>query len=151
MSAHAPGGRATHQEEGTIMATLTFLTNRVLVAGGFAVAVAVAPVAIGLSNQAVPSHAVAECPATEIADPSTGACVPIADVAVPTQNPINPEGAQLQPGGLTQSTPGDVGELPAVNGIPCTGGNVGQCIGLQESQGSAGNVELPPVPIGATH
>lgn len=131
------------------MASLTTLTNRVLVAGGFAVAVAAAPVVVALSATATPAGpALAECPPTEVFDPISGACQPIQDVAPPTQNPINPEGAGLAPGAITEGTgTGSVGQLPEVNGIPCTGANTGQCIGLEQSQG-ANNVELPQVPIG---
>jgi len=133
------------------MATLSILTNRLLVAGGFAVAIAAAPVVVALSTPAGPaSNAVAECPDTEVADPVSGACQPISDVAPPTQNPLNPEGAVLAPGAITQGEgSGAVGQLPSIDGIPCTGGNIGQCIGLQESQG-ANNVTLPPVPVGVT-
>ena len=134
------------------MATLTTLTNRLLVAGGFAVAIAAAPVVVALSTPAAPSSpALADCPATELADPATGACQPISDVAPPTQNPINPEGAPLEAGAITEGTgSGSVGQLPEVAGIPCTGANVGQCIGLQEAigGGNAAGVELPQVPIG---
>jgi hypothetical protein len=134
------------------MATLTTLTNRLLVAGGFAVAIAAAPVMVALSTPAAPSSpALAECPSTEVADPVTGACQPISDVAPPTTNPVNPEGAALAPGALTEGTgSGNVGQLPEVAGIPCTGGNIGQCIGLQEATGqnNAAGVELPPVPVG---
>ncbi len=134
------------------MATLTTLTNRLLVAGGFAVAIAAAPVVVALSTPAAPSSpALAECPSTEIADPVTGACQPFSDVAPPTQNPINPEGAPLEAGAITEGTgSGSVGQLPEVNGIPCTGANVGQCIGLPEATGggNAAGVELPPVPVG---
>ena len=121
------------------MATLTALTNRLLVAGGFAVAIAAAPVVVALSTPAGPaSHAVAECPSTEIMNPATGACQPIQDVAPPTKSPINPENAVLAPGEITQGTgSGEVGQLPSVDGIPCTGANTGKCIGLQESQGAA--------------
>ena len=131
------------------MATLTTLTNRLLLAGGFAVAIAAAPVVVALSApNAAPSPAQAECPMTEIQDPVSGACKPIQDVTPPTQNPINPEGASLAPGGLTQGTgSGGVGQLPQIDGIPCTGANIGQCICLQQSQG-AHNVELPPVQAG---
>lgn len=134
------------------MASLTTLTNRLLVAGGFAVAVAAAPVVVALSTPAVPSGSVlADCPDTEILDPVSGACKPIQDVAPPTANPINPENAQLAPGAITEGAgSGNVGQLPEVNGIPCTGANVGQCIGLQEATGgnNAAGVELPPVPVG---
>lgn len=134
------------------MASLTTLTHRLLVAGGFAVAVAAAPVVVALSAPTAPSApALAECPANEVADPVTGACQPITDVAPPTENPINPEGAALGPGALTEGTgSGSVGQLPEINGIPCSGGNIGQCIGLQEATGgnNAAGVELPPVPVG---
>jgi len=130
------------------MATLSTLTSRLLVAGGFAVAIAAAPVVVALSTPAGPaSHALAECPSTEIVDPTTGECVP--DLVGPQApvNPIDPESAQMQPGAITQGMPGETGQLPEVDGIPCTGANTGKCIGLQESQG-ANNVQLPSVPIG---
>jgi hypothetical protein len=133
------------------MATLTALTNRLLIAGGFAVAIAAAPVMVTLATPTgTIGNAVADCPSTEILDPATGACQPIQDVAPPTQNPINPENTTLQPGSLTEGTgTGSVGELPTVDGIPCNGGNTGQCIGLEASQG-ANKVQLPSVPIGVT-
>lgn len=133
------------------MATLKSLTNRVLLAGGFAVAIAATPVLVALAGPAGPaSHAVAECPSTEILDPVTGVCQPDLVGSQPTQSPIDPEHAQLQTGALTEgSGTGKVGQLPSVDGIPCNGSNVGQCIGLEESKG-ANNVELPPVPIGVT-
>jgi hypothetical protein len=122
------------------MATLTALTNRLLIAGGFAVAIAAAPVMVTLATPTgTIGNAVADCPSTEILDP-----------APPTQNPINPENTTLQPGSLTEGTgTGSVGELPTVDGIPCNGGNTGQCIGLEASQG-ANKVQLPSVPIGVT-
>jgi len=131
------------------MATLTTFTNRLLIAGGFAIAAVAAPVVVALSASTAPAGpALAECPANELKDPITGACQPISDVAPPTFNPIDPEAAGLQPGSITEGTgTGSVGQLPEVNGIPCTGANTGQCIGLQESQG-ANNVQLPPAPIG---
>lgn len=131
------------------MATLTTLTRRIMAAGSFAVVAAAAPAVVALSSPAAPSSpALADCPLNEIFDPVSGACQPISDVTPPTQNPINPEGAPLAPGALTEGTgSGNVGQLPEINGIPCSGGNIGQCIGLEQSQG-ANNVELPPVPIG---
>ena len=36
--------------------------------------------------------------------------------------------------GITSSTPGDPNSVPEVQGIPCTGANTGQCIGLEENQ-----------------
>ena len=51
----------------------------------------------------------------------------------PIVSPINPEGANLQPGSLTGAEAGEVGRLPEVNGIPCNGQNTGLCIGLSEN------------------
>lgn len=131
------------------MATLTTRTNRVLVAGGFAVAMAAAPIVVALSAPATPNGpALAECPSTEILDPVSGACQPVQDVTPPTQNPLNPENSQLAPGALTEGTGGNVGQLPEVNGIPCNGGNTGLCIGLEQSEGGGSNVGLPKPPVG---
>lgn len=135
------------------MASLTTLTNRLLVAGGFAVAIAAAPVVVAMSTPAAPSApALADCPMTEVLDPNTGGCRPINDVAPQTTSPIEPGVTDLQPGALTQSGQGHVGQLPEVNGIPCNGGNTGLCIGLeQNSPGNTGGVTLPQAPIGATN
>ena len=134
------------------MATLSTLTNRLLVAGGFAVAIAAAPVVVALSAPAGPApHAVADCPSTEVMDPNSGACQPISDVAPPTTNPIEPGVTDLAPGALTESGAGNVGQLPEVNGIPCNGGNTGLCIGLEaDNPSKTGGVVLPQVPVGVT-
>lgn len=134
------------------MATLSTLTTRLLAAGGFAVAVAAAPVVVALSTPAGPeSPALAECPSTEMLDPNTGACRPITDVSAPTTNPIEPGATDLAPGALTQSGQGNVGQLPEMNGVPCNGNNTGLCMGLQENNPSnTGGVTLAPVPVGVT-
>lgn len=113
--------------------------QRLLIAGGFAVA-AIAPIAgVSAAHGAGPAlPAVASCPDDQILD-SSGVCQPVTDVVAPTVvaptfDPINPEGAQLQPGAITSSEPGRVGQLPEVDGIPCDGSNTGQCIGLSENQ-----------------
>lgn len=132
------------------MVTFSTLTNRVLIAGGFAVAVAAAPLVTAVSTPSGPTApALAECPATEVLDTASGACKPITDVTPTSTNPLNPQNSQVQPDSLTEAAPGNVGELPEVDGIPCTGGNTGECLGLQESQGT-NTVTLPPVPIGVT-
>ena len=122
MNPMAPAGRA--------MSPL----QRLLVAGGFAV-VAIAPIAgVSAAHGAGPAlPAVASCPDDQILD-SNGVCQPATDVVAPTFDPINPEGAQLQPGAITSSEPGRVGQLPEVDGIPCDGSNTGLCIGLSEDQ-----------------
>ena len=120
MKPMAPAGRA--------MSPL----QRLLVAGGFAV-VAIAPIAgFSAAHGAGPAlPAVASCPDDQILD-SNGVCQPATDVVAPTFDPINPEGAQLQPGAITSSEPDRVGQLPEVDGIPCDGSNTGLCIGLSE-------------------
>ena len=123
------------------MATSISVARRLLLAGGFMLAVAAAPLmAAATSHPAGPLPAVASCPTGEVQDPASGACKPSTDkTTAPTVNPINPESVPLQPNELTSSRQGDVGSLPEVNGIPCNGnhsggGSTGQCIGLSESQ-----------------
>ena len=122
------------------MATSASLTQRLLLAGGFTLAVAAAPLVIAAtSHPAGPMPAVASCPAGEVQDQASGACKPVTDKTTQpgVLNPIDPESVPLQPNELTSSRPGDVGSLPEVNGIPCNnnhsgGGSSGQCIGLSE-------------------
>ena len=117
------------------------LGQRLLLAGGFALAAAAVPLAVGLSAPAdVPS--VASCPPGETLDTASGVCKPGTGQTAATLNPLNPEQAALQPDEITSSVEGDVGELPKVDGIPCTGaggggGSTSECIGLEESQGPA--------------
>ena len=133
------------------MATLTTTMQRVLAAGGFALAVAAAPLTTILSGPAHTGPALASCPTGEELNATTGACSPVTDKAPSTFNPINPEKAPLQSGEITSSRAGDVGELPEVNGIPCTGahgggGSTGECIGLQQDQNLVPTLK-PPVPV----
>ncbi|MCV7346804.1 hypothetical protein [Mycolicibacterium rhodesiae] len=89
------------------MANLKIATRRLALAGGFALAVTAAP---ALSVVAVPSIApLAACPAGQAVNPATGGC-------------------EVAPNA------GPQGGLPEVQGIPCTGANTGQCIGLQQEQ-----------------
>src|SRR4051812_28206411 len=87
--------------------------RRLFLAGGFAVAIAAAPaVAVfAVSTTSAPAP-VAQCPMGEVQDPATGMCMP-----APAQ-----------------------GSVPEIQGIPCTGQNTGECIGLGEEQ------QPPPVP-----
>ncbi|WP_319429845.1 intersectin-EH binding protein Ibp1 [Mycobacterium sp. RTGN5] len=89
------------------MAKLKDSAQRLALAGGFAFAVAAAP---ALAAFAVPAAGpMAACPAGQAVNPATGGC-------------------EVQPAA------GPQGGLPQVNGIPCTGANTGQCIGLQQEQ-----------------
>jgi len=123
--------------ESVIMTVLTDAARRLLFAGGFALAVAAPIGAIALHDSAAMAPVVASCPDGETLDETTGGCLPSAEQAPATYSPINPEGANLQPGSITSTDPGKVGQLPEVDGIPCTGANTGQCIGLSENQPSA--------------
>lgn len=99
----------------TMAATLSD-PRRLLLAGGFALAVAAAPLAPLAAVSLPAAHTLAACPDGESQDPATGVCMP--------------------------KTP--TGALPSVDGIPCTGANTGECIGLSEEQHV--NVPRPVVP-----
>jgi hypothetical protein len=115
--------------ESVTMATLE-LSKRLILAGGFAVAVAVAP-AISVFAVPIASVPLAQCPGGEEEDQFTGVCVPH---TVPNS------------GAAFSSIPGNP-ELPAVDGIPCTGDNSGQCIGLAESEAGAAQVQTPDTTV----
>ena len=110
--------------ESVTMATLE-LSKRLILAGGFAVAVAVAPaIAVFAVPSAVP---LAQCPAGEEEDQFTGSCIPH---TVPNS------------GSSFSSIPGNP-DLPSVDGVPCTGHNSGQCIGLAEESEAMGPQPVP--------
>ncbi|WP_370064877.1 intersectin-EH binding protein Ibp1 [Mycobacterium sp. MAA66] len=89
----------------------TSRTGRILVTGGFALASLAAPVAIAFGTS--PAAFVADCPAGMISDPISGSC---------SSQPQNQVHVQAPGNGLG-----------SVDGIPCTGHNMGQCIGLSEN------------------
>jgi hypothetical protein len=106
------------------MATLE-LSKRLILAGGFAVAVAIAPaIAVFAVPNAVP---LAQCPAGEEEDQFTGICIPH---TVPNS------------GSAFSSIPGNP-DIPEVDGVPCTGHNSGQCIGLAEDAQAMGPQPVP--------
>jgi len=108
-----------------MMATFQLPARRLLLAGGFAVAVAAAPAfAVFAVSAAEPASSVASCPPGEEVDNFTGVCVPhtvpnTSGAFVPIPGSPNLPAVQLPGGGGI---------------IPCTGANTGQCIGLAESQ-----------------
>lgn len=129
------------------MATLTI--SRLLLAGGFTVAAAAAPILVAVATPAAPAGpALASCPANEVLDPASGACKPVTDQTGPTFNPVDPGISGLQPGGITSANAGDVGSLPEVDGIPCQGDNTGLCIGLEQQNAAKSNV--PHITTGVT-
>lgn len=103
------------------MATISNPARRLAVAGGFALAIAAAPALAVLAGPSTgPAPAVAACPPGEHLDAATDTCVAGGNTGIGTENPSGSH------------------NLPEVAGIPCTGGNTGECIGLEESQ---------PVPV----
>jgi len=108
------------------MATLELSVRRLILAGGFAIAVAAAP---AIAFVTVPSASVplAQCPSGEEEDLYTGTCVPH---TVPNS------------GAVFSSIPGNP-DLPSVDGVPCTGHNSGQCIGLAEESEDLGPQPVP--------
>jgi hypothetical protein len=111
------------------MATFPSVGRRILLAGGLSIAIAAAPAAAFVMTSGAPAGSTAACPAGEVEDIYIGECIP--ELA-----PNTPGGTYPTPAGtgITSSTPGDSESLPEVQGIPCTGANTGQCIGLQEDQ-----------------
>lgn len=83
-------------------------------AGGFALAVAAAPAVAAFAGPSAGSAPLVACPAGEESDLYTGVCLP-------HTVPNSPFG----------SIPGNP-DVPEIDGIPCTGANSGQCIGLAE-------------------
>ncbi|MCB1266179.1 MAG: intersectin-EH binding protein Ibp1 [Mycobacterium sp.] len=125
--------------------------QRLLLAGGFAVAALAAPILISAASTATPPGVFA-CPSGEVLDTASGACKPLTDQTPTTLNPIEPGAVKLQPNAITSAETGNVGRLPEVDGIPCNGnhgggGGTGECIGLEQS---APDVNVPHVNTGVT-
>jgi hypothetical protein len=108
-----------------MMATLKLPARRLILAGGFAVAIAAAPAVAVVAAPANSAPTIAACPGGESEDTFTGVCVP--DLV-----PNSPEVGVTSTGGL-----------PQVDNIPCTGANSGQCIGLSEEQQAQGPMPVP--------
>jgi hypothetical protein len=88
--------------------------RRLILAGGFALAVAAAPAVAAFTVPLAPATPVASCPSGEEEDLYTDECIPH---TVPNS-----------PFTTTASNP----DIPEIDGVPCTGRNSGQCIGLSE-------------------
>ena len=108
------------------MATFEKRSRRLMLAGGFAIAVAAAPAAAFVVMPSADSAApVAACPAGESEDLYTDNCVPELSPNVPG-------------GSFPTQVPG--GSLPEVAGIPATGANSGTILGLEENQANVPDV-----------
>jgi hypothetical protein len=113
------------------MATFQLSARRLILAGGFAVAVAAAPAIAVFAVPAPDAAPIAQgCPSGEESDQFTGNCVPH---TVPNS------------GSVFTTQPGNP-QVPEVMGIPCIGHNSGKCIGLAEEQ-QAMTVTPPPAPV----
>lgn len=121
--------------ESVAMAHLKNSARRLILAGGFAVAVAATPAIAALATPALAPSFGAACPSGETEDTYTGNCTP--DL-VPNSPLPQPQGG-----------------LPSVDGIPCTGRNSGQCIGLSEDapqyQAPTSSVGSSPTITGSTN
>ncbi|MCW2731785.1 MAG: hypothetical protein JWR13_2601 [Mycobacterium sp.] len=99
------------------MPNFEFSARRLVLAGGFALAVAAAPaVAAFAVPSVIPASHMADCASGEDADQYTGECVPF---AVPNSP-------------APFSTPAGNPDIPEIDGVPCTGRDSGACIGLAE-------------------
>jgi hypothetical protein len=100
--------------ESVTMAIYEISARRLILAGGFALAVAAAPAIAAVAGPANTGTPVAACPAGEEEDLYTTMCIPHTVPSSPfTTSAANPD-------------------IPMIDGIPCTGANSGQCIGLAE-------------------
>lgn len=98
------------------MAISDLSARRLVLAGGFALAIAAAPAIAVFTVPAATQGVLAEpCAGGEEPDTFTGSCIPH---TVPS-SPF--------------STPAGNPDIPEVAGVPCTGTNTGQCIGLAEN------------------
>jgi hypothetical protein len=98
------------------MATFESSARRFLLAGGFVVATMAAPAFIALTVPNATTTSPLACPGGEEEDMFTGTCLP-----------------HTVPNSPFSSIPGNP-DLPSIDGVPCTGHNTGECIGLSENQ-----------------
>lgn len=102
--------------------------QRVLVSCGFALAALAAPTAALIPASPATSTTHAACPAGEESDVFSGDCQPF--VAPNTNSPDY--SADFSPS--KTATDGANPDVPEIDGVPCTGVNSGECIGLAEDQ-----------------
>jgi hypothetical protein len=115
------------------MTTYPITTRRVILAGGFAIAIAIAPAAAIVAH---PTHSapLAACDSGEEEDVFTTSCTPFLV-------PNSPQGFTT-----TAANP----DIPEIEGIPCTGRDSGACIGLSEDEAAAGPQPVPRSTISAS-
>jgi hypothetical protein len=111
------------------MTTYPLTTRRLILAGGFALAIAIAPAAaiVAHPTHATDSKPLAACDSGEEEDVFTTSCTPF---LVPNS-----------PQGFTSTAANP--DIPEIEGIPCTGRDSGACIGLSEDEAAAGPQPVP--------
>jgi hypothetical protein len=116
------------------MAPFETSVRRLIIAGGFAIAVAAAP---AIAAVAVPSLGASTqaCSSGEEEDVFTGVCVP-------HTVPSSPEVPTNATAGLN--------DAPSVDGVACEGRNDAQCRGLAEEQQSEGPAAEPKASVDGT-
>jgi len=108
------------------MTTYPITARRLILAGGFAIAIAVTP-AVAIVAHPTQSSPLAACDTGEEEDVFTTSCTPF---MVPNS-----------PGFTTTAANPDI---PEIDGVPCTGGrSSGACIGLAENAEDAGPQPVP--------
>ena len=111
------------------MTTFPMPTRRLILTGGFAIAVAFAPAAAILTQplHVTDSKPMAACDSGEEEDVFTTSCTPFLV-------PNSPEGFTT-----TAANP----DIPEIEGVPCTGRDSGACIGLSEDEADMGPQPVP--------
>jgi hypothetical protein len=116
------------------MKTAQITTRRPLLAGGFALAIAITPAA-AIAAHPTDSKPMAQCDSGEEEDVFTTSCTPFLV-------PNSPDGFTT-----TAANP----DIPEIEGVPCTGGrSSGACIGLAENEADAGPQPVPRSTISAS-
>ena len=111
------------------MTTYPITARRLILAGGFALVIAITPAVaiVAHSTHATDSKPLAACDTGEEEDVFTTTCTPFLV-------PNSPQGFTT-----TAANP----DIPEINGIPCTGRDSGACIGLSEDDAAAGPQPVP--------
>ena len=109
------------------MANFPIPSQRLILAGGLALAILGAPAAVMATPMASVSTPLAACTGGEEEDVYTTTCVPF---MVPNS-----------PGGFTTTAANP--DIPEIDGVPCTGHDSGACIGLAEEQQDMGPQPVP--------
>ena len=109
------------------MANFPIPSQRLILAGGLALAIFGLPVAVVATPTASVSTPLAACTGGEEEDVYTTTCVPF-------MVPNSPDGFST-----TAANP----DIPEIDGVPCTGHDSGACIGLSEEQQDMGPQPVP--------